>query len=353
MPFTASQVKRILDPDLIPEGRWDHRPARIVESWLRRRLFATEDKLVAQHWAAFRKAKRTLDLVASDVADFTGVGSTLDNGVQSRRWRDTMVSRTERILAALYRTISTDDLEWATQAYAVGFYGRLWQMSEMVNDVNAVAVPTLTSRQITAAVLREQMDTYDDLTRSLLGSEWLTQYQLELDDLILRIRRAFNRGMAEGLGIRETMRIVAENMGVEIDRRKGQPYRKNFNRVQVITRTVFNAAQNDGAFAAYEANRRLLSGVEWLTARDERVCPECNGLDGETWGFDDPDRRQPPAHPNCRCNLIPVLREPYEIPRAERRDRPRWTFREWLVLYGLLRTLGPFFGGRSIESERV
>lgn len=43
----------------------------------------------------------------------------------------------------------------------------------------------------------------------------------------------------------------------------------------------------------------------WQTARDAKVCPVCaplNGTPRDVWGGDHP--AGPPAHPNCRCNLI-------------------------------------------------
>jgi SPP1 gp7 family putative phage head morphogenesis protein len=49
--------------------------------------------------------------------------------------------------------------------------------------------------------------------------------------------------------------------------------------------------------------------VGWLTAEDDRVCPRCAGNEAEGWipsGDDFPSGdTQPPAHPNCRCALMP------------------------------------------------
>lgn len=43
---------------------------------------------------------------------------------------------------------------------------------------------------------------------------------------------------------------------------------------------------------------------KWLTAYDERVCPICSAIDGETADMDAPfsiGKLLPPAHPLCRC----------------------------------------------------
>lgn len=42
----------------------------------------------------------------------------------------------------------------------------------------------------------------------------------------------------------------------------------------------------------------------WRTAADERTCPECGALDGQTWPEDRPGP-EPPLHVNCRCRVVP------------------------------------------------
>jgi SPP1 gp7 family putative phage head morphogenesis protein len=65
-----------------------------------------------------------------------------------------------------------------------------------------------------------------------------------------------------------------------------------------------------------EANRigYLESGVvnqlEWRTAEDERVCPICGPLNGQRQPSRSPNFDGvgiPPAHPRCRCWLVPVV----------------------------------------------
>jgi len=49
--------------------------------------------------------------------------------------------------------------------------------------------------------------------------------------------------------------------------------------------------------------------IRWVTMQDEKVCPICNALDGQTWDPEDPEipvpgRNGPNAtHSNCRCFL--------------------------------------------------
>lgn len=110
-------------------------------------------------------------------------------------------------------------------------------------------------------------------------------------------------------------------------------------RADTIARTETIAASSEG-------QRELWAqGVEegffdptdervWIVADDERLCPVCSGLDGQSVGLQDQFRTEdgeeldgPPAHPNCRCaqGLVPA-----ELARAAEGvgSRPKGQSRE-------------------------
>jgi SPP1 gp7 family putative phage head morphogenesis protein len=83
-------------------------------------------------------------------------------------------------------------------------------------------------------------------------------------------------------------------------------------RAELIARTESMTAANEGQMALWDqAQEAGLIGPnaqkEWVTAGDEKLCPICDGLDGEQVGLDETfdadgeDIEGPPAHPNCRC----------------------------------------------------
>jgi len=82
------------------------------------------------------------------------------------------------------------------------------------------------------------------------------------------------------------------------------------SRSEKIARTETLRSTN---FATEEAYRQsdIVEAKEWLTATDELVCEECAPMDGDVadlgQGFKSVD--YPPLHPNCRCTLLPVLKE--------------------------------------------
>lgn len=90
----------------------------------------------------------------------------------------------------------------------------------------------------------------------------------------------------------------------------GNAYAFSKERSMVIARTETNMASNRGALNGYKASG-VVSGVEWLTADDDSVSPECaeNGDAGVVpVGSPFPSGDDsPPVHPNCRCTLSPVV----------------------------------------------
>jgi hypothetical protein len=81
----------------------------------------------------------------------------------------------------------------------------------------------------------------------------------------------------------------------------------NVARSLLLTQTEITWSMAEGMLGwFYGAGVRT---VGWLTAEDDRVCPRCSANEAQGWipvGDDFPSgESQPPAHPSCRCALIP------------------------------------------------
>lgn len=113
---------------------------------------------------------------------------------------------------------------------------------------------------------------------------------------------------------REMLRVdvaTAEEEGWSNDRLAdaiGKNYAFSDDRAETIARTETAFADVNGNLAAYKASG-VVAQKQWLTAPD--CCDECLDLDGVTVDLDEdfPDDGGdgPPLHPNCRCDVIPVL----------------------------------------------
>ena len=80
---------------------------------------------------------------------------------------------------------------------------------------------------------------------------------------------------------------------------------------------IVNGVSNETSSAVARKNSKYVDAVMWATELDERVCEECDALEGEVFLPDEAPAC--PMHPNCRCRLVPVMREmtPYLVEEIE------------------------------------
>lgn len=88
-------------------------------------------------------------------------------------------------------------------------------------------------------------------------------------------------------------------------------YKKN--QAEKVARTEMLRASNDGTLDAFKQSD-VVTAKQWLTAMDDRVDPECErmnkkivGLESAFFKTDFGSGMVPPLHPNCRCDILPVL----------------------------------------------
>jgi SPP1 gp7 family putative phage head morphogenesis protein len=85
------------------------------------------------------------------------------------------------------------------------------------------------------------------------------------------------------------------------------------NSAKTIARTVQTAVSAEVREETFDENSDVVKGYEWVSVLDTRTSDICRALDGEEYALDDPKRRKPPAHPNCRSTITPVLKSWKEL----------------------------------------
>lgn len=153
-----------------------------------------------------------------------------------------------------------------------------------------------------------------------------------ISDIDSTTRRDLRKQLSEGLD-------VGEGIPELKDRVKNVFGKANDSRAEKIARTETIKASNAGQRLAWEQSG-VVEGKQWLTAADERVDPICAALDGTFIPLRDnffekgdefaaggakigfiADVQEPPAHPMCRCTLIPVLKGEKTIARVNRKPQ--------------------------------
>lgn len=336
MPYSARQINRLLRDDWIPAAEMPHRAGRVAETVTRRAVFEAENESVNA------AARLYADMYANirDVADNAASALSVRKIEQNRRgqqWRRAVVDAVDNMLPTFKAEVAANALRYATRGYLLNYYGRAWQLAEMGGQLPQF---TLIDEQQAAQTVVQHIteDVYGDLVRDLLGRDFRDYFGPQLDDMVARIQSSLYTGMVEGEGISDIMRRVRDTMGVSTDRRAfirggvlNKTRRANFNTIQTLTRTVVNKASNDGAIALYRQNADVVTGYTWITARDERVCPTCLPLNGTRYALNDSYR--PPAHPNCRCAIIPDVVDDWMVMPQD--AAPDTTFVDFLIGFGV------------------
>ena len=109
--------------------------------------------------------------------------------------------------------------------------------------------------------------------------------------------RELSVALAEGFELGESMPDIAKRVQAVFD---GCSKRRSI----LIARTETITASSQGTIEGYkEAD---IEQAEFLSALDDRLCDDCDSMNGEVFNLDDTGGIIP-IHPDCRCCWIPVV----------------------------------------------
>jgi len=364
MPFTKRQIARILEPDLIDAQRVPHLGMRLTETYLRRKLYAWEDRAVTQQWHLFDRAARAVQAFALRAAVALGIDH-LQRSLAVVQWQQRVQAYADQQIQTATQQTALDAFRASLTAWYAGYYGKAWQLDMVTRPEIDVRVPRPNQQRAHQALLlpdlREAVEPNLN-TYAGLGVEWRQRYENERDEMRVKVRRALDRAVVEEMSVTASMRSMREAIGLADTPREG--FRQNFYRMQTLTRTSIMDGAQDGGEALWQANAAptpgdhrgrdsvvmvALSQMIWLTARDERVCPICRALDGQMSTLFNPFRQRPPAHGSCRCWEIPLIEE---ILMTAADDWPTATWGDWLVGAGAGLILNDFLDA-GLESTQI
>jgi len=144
------------------------------------------------------------------------------------------------------------------------------------------------------------------------GVDFLANYEVQLlgdvsRELATGIKRTVTQGVLEGRSIRDVTRDIGRTIKDPDEFRKAGKtvFKSAQQRAELIARTETLRAHNEGGKVFLREVG--VKKIKWLTAHDERTCPECAPLDGRIFNMD--DAPGPPKHPGCRCTYLSVLED--------------------------------------------
>lgn len=76
--------------------------------------------------------------------------------------------------------------------------------------------------------------------------------------------------------------------------------------LNMVVRTAVNHVTNQVKSSVFQENADVLKGVMWRATLDSRTSDICASRDGQVYPVD--DHPTPPAHPNCRSVIVPLVK---------------------------------------------
>ena len=131
------------------------------------------------------------------------------------------------------------------------------------------------------------------------------------------VNQAIMVGVAQGEGV-ET--IVRRIRGTAANGFKDGVLQATRNEAAMVTRTAINHVGQHAREAVFAENKDVVERVQWLAVLDSRTSQICASLDSQTYEVNKGPR--PPAHPNCRSVMIPVVKPPQGIPGIDSSKLP-------------------------------
>ena len=122
----------------------------------------------------------------------------------------------------------------------------------------------------------------------------------EIDSMSADLKKQLTSSLLEGLEAGEGARDLSKRVAGDLAMDR--------NRAELIARTETMRAFNDTAVAQYRTAD--VEKVQWWAAIDDRTCDVCGDFGGYHGKIFDIDKApECPAHPRCRCVLLPVIDE--------------------------------------------
>lgn len=168
----------------------------------------------------------------------------------------------------------------------------------LVNIINRQIPP---STEIALRFDRLPLGSIERMINTPLGGEVYAERIIRnYGEATSRIKAALTDALIQGESVQQAITRVKAVMGDTL-----------INRTETLVRTEFARVANQANLAAMRQNSDVIKEFMWVSALDTRVCPICMGLHGKRFKLD--TNQSPPAHANCRCTMVSVLKSAKDL----------------------------------------
>lgn len=356
MPLTSQQIKRIMHKSgqaFVPKEHMNY-AGRICETYLRKKLYRFEDRAALAAYTLLKRTNADIREYALNTAAQLRL-TTVGNDANSIVFRRMLSSFAQARLQEYGEQVARQAYQYATIAYAAGWYGRLWLLDQASHHDPRVKITRLPMHTVAQAVLQPglteavqaNLAAYD-----YMGHEWRDGYQTAVSASIIKVKRVINATAQAPSSTLAVTQSIGTTLGIDAPSQEASS--GLYHATSLPTRTAVMRSANHASAAVYGTHVELLLGAMWLTSNDSRVCPTCARQNGRIFIINSlmgaflfglpPDG----SHFGCRCTIIPLML-PYDSPN----EPPDDIFDDWLTDYGFFDELDFFMQDNVLESTQL
>ena len=201
---------------------------------------------------------------------------------------------------------------------------RLREVSKIINTDDYAKRVREIDTELRGVMIRESVPLYSAAASSLVLSEAAIYGFTELNVTPSLVRRGLRSPMPNSKVTPQNMfqrsigNMTQSTIGTITDARNqgatNRQLRNNLLRLHntdvrtmdMVARTSMNSVSNTAKTELYNKNADIVRAVLWNSVLDSRTSDFCMLHDGKIFPLDKGPR--PPAHPNCRSQVVPVLK---------------------------------------------
>lgn len=222
-------------------------------------------------------------------------------------------ARQRALLAQVQKTIQTGYRQIYKTHREAALEMAKFEMEKVPSIINGVVSVNVFSVGLPESVIRSLLQ--DNV---VLGAPLRKIWEQEAGAL----NQAFIAQMRQGMLAGETTdELIRRVRGTQAANFKDGIMNPRERAVEMRVRTSAQSILNDARMESYKGNADIIKGVQWQSTLDDRTSDICMALSGMSWDLegnplddtDQPFPGPPPAHPNCRSTLTPILRSWEEL----------------------------------------
>ena len=226
------------------------------------------------------------------------------------------IERVEKALDKSYRAMERDLLasyqkhgantDLLARQRALVIMDEIRQQSELLNPQQGETIQQDYEAMIKAAY-QEGADLAGDLAMALGDRRLMPFSEIPMDAVVAQARDGVRRLAGHGAAFASKASAVVEQGLIQGwgARRVGTALRAELgvtkSKAETIARTEVMSAYNSAAKARYKRGGIELG--QWIATPSDRMCPTCGARNMRIFRMDD---LLIPAHPRCRCTMLPV-----------------------------------------------